>query len=85
MSWMASMELTGFYKKMELSKLLERMAKEDVEELAENVLIKADISQLSSYSWKIWCLSKNQLICLQSDHGVGSLRVTFEAWMGSTF
>jgi len=79
------MELTGFYEKMELSKLLERVAKEDVEELAENVLIKANISQLSSYSWKIWCLSNNQLICLQSNHGIGSLRVTFEAWMDSTF
>jgi len=47
------MELTGFYEKMELSKLLERVATEGVEELAENILIKADISQLSSYSWKI--------------------------------
>jgi len=51
---MVSMELTGFYEKMELSKLVERvtiLVKESVEELAAkiNVLIQADISQLSSY------------------------------------
>jgi len=87
---MVSMELTGFYEKMELSKLVERvtiLVKEGVEELAAkiNVLIQADISQLSSYSWKIWCSSNNQLICLQSDRGVGSLRVIFKAWMSGTF
>ena len=74
---------------MELSKLLERviiLVKEGVEEPAAkiNVLMQADISQLSSYSWKIWCLSNNWLICLQSDGGVGSLRVIFEVWMGTT-
>ena len=74
---------------MELSKLLERviiLVKEGVEEPAAkiNVLMQADISQLNSYSWKIWCLSNNRLICLQSDGGVGSLRVIFEVWMGST-
>jgi len=83
-------ELTGFYEKMELSKLVERvtiLVKKGVEELAAkiNVLIQVDISQLSSYSWKIWCLSNNQLICLQSDCGVSSLRVIFKVWMGGTF
>ena len=74
---------------MELSKLLERviiLVKEGVEELAAkiNVLMQVDISQLSLYLWKIQCLSNNQLICLQSDGGVGSLRVIFAVWMGST-
>ena len=74
---------------MELSKLLERviiLVKEGVEELAAkiNVLMQVDISQLSLYLWKIQCLSNNQLICLQSDGGVGSLRVIFAAWMGGT-
>ena len=68
---------------MKLSKLLERvtiLVKKGVEELAAkiNVLIQADILQLSSYSWRIWCSSNNQLIFLQSNGGTGSLRAIFE-------
>jgi len=52
------MELTGFYEKIKLSKLLERiiiLVKEIVEEPTTkiNILIQVDISQLSLYSWKI--------------------------------
>ena len=57
-SWIVSMELTGFYEKIKLSKLLERitiLVKEIVEEPTTkiNILIQVDISQLSLYSWKI--------------------------------